>query len=145
MVEQSGVPYVWVYEAPGIKGVGRPEIIGRGRLYGYTLAGDKFQAGTETEVTLYFLTKGALPDNETFVVSLETGDGRSWGNWQNAPTNRWLVDEFVEWRGTLRLPPDIPPGDYFLEVKLIDTNINSEVTRFELEELVAVGQRELNP
>jgi hypothetical protein len=145
-VEQAGVPYVWVYKAPGLKAVGQPEIVGRAQLYGYTLDPPKLQAGTETEVTLYFLTEEVeLPKNETFGVSLETGDGQSWGSWQNAPTNHWLVDEFMEWRGTLRLPPAISPGDYFLEVKLIDTNINSEVTRFELEELVAVSPRELQP
>jgi hypothetical protein len=144
-VEKAGVPYVWVYKAPGLEAVGKPEIVGRAQLYGYTLNPDKLRAGTETQVTLYFLTKGALPENETFAVSLEAEDGQSWGLWQNAPTHRWLVDEFVEWQGTLQLPADIPPGNYFLEVKLIDTNINSEVTRFELEELLAVEQQEVKP
>jgi hypothetical protein len=140
-----GVPFVWVYKAPGVKGVGKPDIVGRAQLYGYTLTVDKLQADTETQVTLYFLTKGELPKNETFLVSLEAEDGQSWGVWQNASTNRWLVNEFVEWQGMLQLPADIPPGDYFLEVKLIDTNINSEVTRFDLEEQLAVYQRDLKP
>jgi hypothetical protein len=139
-VEKSGVPYVWVYEAPAVNLVGKPDIVGRADLYGYTSKADKLKAGTETQMTLYFLTKGELPKNETFVVSLEAEDGQSWGSWQNASTNRWLVDEFVEWQGALQLPADIPPGNYFLEVKLIDTNINSEVTRFDLEEQLAVYQ-----
>jgi hypothetical protein len=144
-VEQAGAPYVWVYKAPEIEAVGKPDIVGRAQLYGYTLNPDKLQSGMDTQVTLYFLTKGALPENETFEVSLETGDGQSWGLWQNAPTPHWLVDEFVEWQGRLQLPADLPPGDYFLEVKLIDTNTNSEVTRLELEELLPVGQPELKP
>lgn len=144
-VEKSGAPYVWVYKAPGIELVGKPNIVGRADLYGYILKPDQLRAGREIPITLYFLTKGELPENETFEISLEAGDGQSWGVWQNGPANHWPVEAFVEWQGTLRLPADMPPGNYSLEVKLIDTNINSEVTRFELEEELAVSRQALQP
>jgi hypothetical protein len=137
-VAKSGVPYVWVYKAPGIKTVGKPDIVGRATLYGYTLKPDKLESGAETEVTLYFLTQGELPGNETFTISLESGDGQSWGTWQNAPINDWRVAEFVEWQGRLQLPKDMSPGNYLLVIKLMDNNISAEVTRFDLEEELEV-------
>ena len=38
------------------------------------------------------------------------------------PTTRWVGGEVVEDRYVLRLPPDLPPGEYTLEIGLYDAN-----------------------
>ena len=38
------------------------------------------------------------------------------------PTTQWVGGEVVEDRYVLRLPPDLPPGEYTLEIGLYDAN-----------------------
>ena len=38
------------------------------------------------------------------------------------PTTQWAGGEVVEDRYVLRLPPDLPPGEYTLEIGLYDAN-----------------------
>jgi hypothetical protein len=38
------------------------------------------------------------------------------------PTTRWVNGEVVEDRFVLRLPADLPPGEYALEIGLYDAN-----------------------
>jgi hypothetical protein len=71
-----------------------------------------------------------LAQNETFDVALAAPDGSLHGEWTSTPPPDWSPDAIVAWPGALALPPDLPPGEYSLVVRLLDTNINSEVTRF---------------
>ncbi len=136
-VDYRGTPYVWVYPAPRmqVQVSGKTEIEGRAQLLGYSWEpASCTKAGQSANLTLFLRTLGFLPDNETFVVSLASAEGRLWGKWLPASNIDWQPDTIVEWRGTLSLPADMPAGDYQLVVRLMDTNLDSEVTRLPLEE-----------
>ncbi|MCB0209115.1 MAG: glycosyltransferase family 39 protein [Anaerolineae bacterium] len=139
-VRYQDVPYVWVYPAPVMqtKASGNQKIEGRAELLGYSWDPlPPLQAGTDAHLTLFMLPLGQLPDNETFAITLEK-EGALWGEWQPASALQWQTDTLVEWQGTLHLPPATPPGNYRLVVRLMDTNIDTEVTRFPLEDTTVV-------
>jgi hypothetical protein len=131
-VEYHGTPYVWVYPAPAMQGVsGSPKIEGRAQLLGYKWQPSPPQRGGQAVgLTLFLNTLGNLPANETFEVALSDAEGTLWGQWQSANSPGWQADAIVEWSGQLTLPPETPPGEYQLVVRLLDTNIADEVTRF---------------
>ena len=78
-----------------------------------------------------------LPDNETFDIKLEN-EGLLWGEWIPDSGSTWQTDSIVEWGGELHLPADSPPGEFRLVVRLMDTNIDAEVTRFPLEDATVI-------
>ncbi len=134
-VNRDDTPYVWVYRAPRmqVEAKGHPTIEGRAELMGYSLQpNSELTAGSIAQITLFFNPTGLLPENETFRVTVEQA-GQPWGDWLPDVENRWDTDTLIEWRGQLTLPFDTPLGQYDLTVQLIDTNLNSEVTRFSLE------------
>lgn len=139
-VDYRGTPYVWVYPAPAMEPVsGSPRIEGRAQLLGtrWPPAAD-WRAGNAVDLTLFMSTLGNLAQNETFSVALAAPDGSLHGRWASGPSPDWPPDSIVAWPGTLTLPPDTPPGNYSLVVRLLDTNINSEVTRFEPDKPVVI-------
>jgi hypothetical protein len=137
-VDYRGTPYVWVYPAPRMVEVsGKAKIEGRAELLGYSWEpAAPTKGGTSANLTLFLRTLGPLPDNETLDIAMASGDGTLWGEWLPAPKVNWQPDTIVEWQGTLKLPSEAPAGDYELVVRLMDTNLDSEVTRFPLEETV---------
>lgn len=138
-VDYRGTPYAWIYVAPHmqVEVSGNTKIEGRATLLGYSWHPEPpTKDGQAATLTLFMHTLGVLPDNETFVVSLASAEGTLWGEWQLSDQVDWQPDAIIEWTGTLRLPDDIPPGDYQLVIRLMDTNLDSEVTRFPLEEAV---------
>lgn len=134
-VAHRGEPYVWVYAAPAmqVEASGSPRIEGRARLLGYSWHSVP-TIGRPAELTLYLHSEGVLPDNESFDVVLEDAAGQIWGTWQGGPHRPWQDEAIIEWQGTLTVPPDTPPGGYRLVVRLLDLNLGSEVTRFDLDE-----------
>lgn len=142
-VDYRGTPYVWVYRAPAMQPVsGSPKIEGRAQLLGYRWAADTPQhPGDSVDLTLFMSTLGQLPNNETFDILLAGPDGSLWGSWLPDKANAWQTDAILEWRGSLTLPPEIPAGEYNLVIRLIDTNIQGEVTRFGLDEPVIIPLR----
>jgi 4-amino-4-deoxy-L-arabinose transferase-like glycosyltransferase len=138
-VDYHGTPYTWIYAAPHmqVEVSGNTKIEGRATLLGYSWHPEPpTKDGQAATLTLFMHTLGILPDNETFVVSLASAEGTLWGEWQPSDQVDWQPDAIIEWTGTLRLPDDMPPGDYQLVIRLMDTNLDSEVTRFPLEEAV---------
>jgi hypothetical protein len=49
------------------------------------------------------------------------------GDWQR-PTTGWIAGEFISDPYTVKLPPDLPPGKYRLEVGLYDTALRRMTT-----------------
>lgn len=138
-VDYRGTPYAWIYAAPHmqVEVSGKTTIEGRATLLGYSWHPEQpTKGGQAATLTLFMHTLGILPDNENFVVSLASAGGILWGEWQPSDQVDWQPDAIIEWTGTLQLPDDMPPGDYQLVIRLIDTNLDSEVTRFPLEEAV---------
>ena len=135
VVEQDSRPLAWIYDAPAmqVEVSKNNEIEGRAEMMGYSWQPVP-DAGQAAGLTLFFHTLGPLPGNETFDVALAGEDGTLWGTWQPSLPIDWQPGAIIEWRGTLTLPPDIPAGQYYLAARLIDTNINSEVARFPLQE-----------
>ncbi|MCB0169484.1 MAG: glycosyltransferase family 39 protein [Anaerolineae bacterium] len=139
-VSYRQVPYVWVYPAPGmqIKATGNQKIEGRAELLGYSWDNvPPFAVGTSAHLTLFMSPLGQLPDNETFDIKLEN-EGLLWGEWIPDSGSTWQTDSIVEWGGELHLPADSPPGEFRLVVRLMDTNIDAEVTRFPLEDATVI-------
>ncbi|MEM7028331.1 MAG: glycosyltransferase family 39 protein [Chloroflexota bacterium] len=133
----GNTPYLWVYkkERPVIKLNGKPKIVGRARLVGYSKSPSSLKAGDIVPVTLYFLTEDQdLPPNENFRVSLLDGAGNVQTDWQGSPENRWLPNSVVAWQGDLSLNVSLSEGDYRLKVSLIDMNTGGEVTFFDFDD-----------
>lgn len=150
-VEEDGVPYVWVYKSLDLQETSKkskPDIVGRAELLGYAVdaayrADDNvFYPGQANNVMLVFHTSdNDLPANEDFEVKVQANTGELWGDWQSDPSNHWKKGSIIEWSGTFTLPANLPSGEYRLVVRLMDKNINSEVTRFDLgEQALSLGQ-----
>jgi len=73
-------------------------------------------------LTLYWQAVGEMDTDYTVFVHLVDGNGTVWGQDDSAPMNGtypttlWQPGEFVTDAHQLTLPPDLPPGDYGLEV-----------------------------
>jgi hypothetical protein len=71
---------------------------------------------------LYWQAVGEMDTDYTVFVHLVDGNGTVWGQDDSAPMNGtypttlWQPGEFVTDAHQLTLPPDLPPGDYGLEV-----------------------------
>jgi hypothetical protein len=75
-------------------------------------------------LTLYWQALGEMDTDYTVFVHLVDGSGTVRGQHDSTPMNGaypttlWQPGEFVTDAHTLALPPDLPPGDYGLEVGL---------------------------
>ena len=75
-------------------------------------------------LTLYWQAVGEMDTDYTVFVHLVDGNGTVWGQHDSVPMNGtypttlWQPGEFVTDAHQLTLPPDLPPGDYELEVGL---------------------------
>ncbi len=140
-LDYRGTPYVWVYNAPRMQTEvsGKTKIEGRAAMLGYSWTPHlPHKANDAAELRLFLRPLGNLPPNETFDVALASPDGALWGDWTPAEQNEWSADQIIEWRGALTLPAQISTGNYRLVVRLMDTNINGEVTRFPLEDSLVI-------
>jgi hypothetical protein len=136
-VRLGGVEYAWVYRAPGMQHEvsGEVEIPGRAWLLGYDLGG-QLRAGRSTPLTFYLRCLGAAGPEQQISAALVGADNRAWGEWHNqAGAGVGCQEgEIVEWGGDLALPPDMPPGEYRLQVGLRDAITGSAIGQFALPE-----------
>jgi hypothetical protein len=119
-------------ETLGIQKVVRGNLDNEISLYGYGLAGDSFQPGDDLVVTLLWQAlRRPLQDHVVFLQLLD-GEGRLVAGRDSQPlggsypTSRWLRDEVVRDQQHLRLPGDIPDGDYRLIVGMYVSADNKE-------------------
>ncbi len=120
--------WVEVYKAPAAQSAsGAPKVEGVAKLLAYKIgntapenASSELLPGNNLDVTLFFHTLGPLPPDTSFGVALillDSDQGPKWGDWQPAtPTGQWFEDNVIEWAGHLRLPADMPAGQYRLAV-----------------------------
>ena len=86
------------------------------------------QPGTTVPVTVTWRAIQPMDTSYTGFVHLLDAGGQivaqdDHGPLQNQyPTTQWVGGEVVEDRYVLRLPPDLPPGEYTLEIGLYDAN-----------------------
>jgi hypothetical protein len=130
------VPWVELYRAPVAQSAsGAPRIEGVAQLLAYNVAGeressqplemDQILRHDEIPIRLFFRVLGPQPEESRFDVALRPESnpepGRTlWGQWE--PTERygdWAEGRVVAWQGQLRLPPEMPPGEYRLWVGLV--------------------------
>jgi hypothetical protein len=91
-------------------------------LIGYD-AGTTAAAGASVPVTLYWKAKRPLSINYQVFVHLLGPDGRPVAQSDKLhpgdfPTRRWPLHAYVRDEHILRLPPNLPPGDYQVSVGL---------------------------
>jgi len=92
-------------------------------LVGYTIEPRVLHPGEKTWVTLYWQALDP-PREEDFKVFLHVMEGwdNQWAGNDGNPvepdgfTRYWVAGQVYEDRRKLRLPPDIPPGEYVLEL-----------------------------
>ncbi|MFQ5610757.1 MAG: glycosyltransferase family 39 protein [Anaerolineae bacterium] len=92
-------------------------------LLGADLARATVKPGEALTVTLYWRAEAPPPVDYTVFAHLLGADERVLVNADHAPpqpTTTWLEGEVVADTFTLRLPPDLAPGRYSLEVGLYD-------------------------
>ncbi|MDM8528228.1 glycosyltransferase family 39 protein [Anaerolineales bacterium HSG24] len=114
------VHWIEVYKSPAAQTVsGAPEVEGIAQLLAYKITSDKgieLQSDISEDdiiLILFLRVLGPLPDNTTFNIALRDTFGNRWGDWQYLTlAGEWEKGNLVEWSGKLRLPADMPPGQY---------------------------------
>jgi len=92
-------------------------------LLGYDLERTSLRPGERIILSLYWQTGSVIKENCQVMIGLHRGDD-SISLWQDAPAHasypfsQWLPGEFVRDRYALRLPTDLPPGNYQLRLGL---------------------------
>lgn len=103
------------------------------QLLGYELNRTELRPGDELIVTLYWSANAAPEQSYKVFVHLLDGSGvlRTQRDAipQNGalPTNRWFAGEYVTDPYTLKLPPDLAPGEYRLVVGMYDETTGARV------------------
>jgi len=91
-------------------------------LVGYGMETTQVEAGGTIHLTLYWQAQGEIEADYTVFTHLVDSQGRIWAQKDNQPaggnypTSLWDEGEVVKDEYELTLDPQIPPGDYWLEV-----------------------------
>jgi 4-amino-4-deoxy-L-arabinose transferase-like glycosyltransferase len=91
-------------------------------LVGYNLDASQFSPGQSIQLELVWQSQALAGDSYTVFVHLLDASGALRGQKDNPPVNGaypttlWQPGEFVVDRYELALPPDLPPGEYTLQV-----------------------------
>lgn len=101
---------------------------GKVALVGYQAGPADLRPGEDLRVTLFWRALAALEEDYTvFVHFVDAGGaGEIYAQQDNPParggrpTSTWAGDEIVEDRYVLRMPVDIPPGSYRVEIGMYD-------------------------
>jgi uncharacterized membrane protein len=98
------------------------------RLTGYDLSADSVAAGGVLQITLHWQATDSAPANYTVFIHLLDAMNRVVAQQDSppqggrAPTAGWVAGEFIEDSYELRVPGDVPPGDYQIEVGAYDAS-----------------------
>lgn len=108
--------------------IGRPQEVQFGealRLLGADRDRGDLRPGETLALTLYWLATGALDDVSQVSIWLESASGQAIPLWQGDPAHgtypfvQWRPPEYVRDRYALRLPTDVPAGDYDLRLSVL--------------------------
>lgn len=95
-------------------------------LYGYTLSKEDFQAGTSSELMLYWEVAAPTPFQVSILIHIVDAQGNVVAQADGAPLGGILAStlwrEGDQWADThiVALPPEIEPGKYTLRVGMYD-------------------------
>jgi len=92
------------------------------RLVGYSLGQDPFQAGDALPFTLFWESLAAGPGPLTVLVGLKDSAGQTVFSHQQPPTwpaTQWQPGSILRDPQSIILAPDLPPGQYRLEIGLL--------------------------
>ncbi len=144
-VELDGATYMWVYGVPPIAHFTGPEndLAGLGRLLGYNLdpivrpgeQSSRVEAGQAAALTLWWTNWGAGVDN--LVLRLTDEVGYEWARARVAPEADYAgirPEQRVIVVGTaaVTVPPDAPPGRYFLRLGVTAPGENRLLGEFDM-------------
>lgn len=93
---------------------------------GYRLPEVPICTGAELPFTIYWRALRPLTLSYTVFVHLVDSQGRTWGQADSQPANdgfpttRWPVGPLVVDERWIEIPPDAPPGQYYLEIGMYD-------------------------
>jgi hypothetical protein len=127
--------------------VAQVDLGGEVRLIGYDLNATKLAPGAALTVTVYWQAQREMvSDYKAFVHLLDAAGRLAVGsdtipaNWTR-PTTGWIAGEYITDPHTLKLPANLPPGDYRLEVGLYeeDSGVRLGSSIF-LDQPITVGQ-----
>lgn len=92
------------------------------RLIGYSVNGARFRAGDTVELVVYWYTTGAIPYGYNSFVHISTGGPPAAQadklNPAGLPTKTWPSSGFIHDDYSIRLPADMPAGEYAVMVGL---------------------------
>jgi hypothetical protein len=125
IITLKGIDYVWIYPSLGIDHYIQDQTYtGIASLLAWQwLKGDRpLRPGRPVEFELYWEYLGKQPD-ERFFFRLVDGLGRPQAEGEsqpvaaeNRPPDEWREGEIIVERGRLTPPPDLPPGQYQLQI-----------------------------
>jgi len=92
-------------------------------LLGFDVSHKQLRAGRSLDITLYWNAQHVLSETYQSFVHLVYPEGTIWTqsdhlNPAGFPTNLWPIDRYISDKHRLILPPDLPPGEYYLSVGL---------------------------
>jgi len=94
---------------------------GVARLLGYSMAGD-LQPGGEIHLTLFWQALATTDQDYTVFIHLVGEEGQVWGQGDSPPadgfylTTEWEEGEIIRDQHRIAIPPDIPAGEYRLDL-----------------------------
>ncbi|MBE7554742.1 MAG: glycosyltransferase family 39 protein [Anaerolineales bacterium] len=125
VITLHGLDYAWIYPSLGIDHyIQDQSYTGIASLLAWQWAkgNQPLIPGQAADFDLYWEYLGKQPD-EAFFFRLVDEQGSRWAEGQsrpvaaeNPPPEKWRQGEIIAERGTLTLPPDIPPGLYRLQI-----------------------------
>jgi hypothetical protein len=99
---------------------------GQIKLLGYTLEVEEIQPGDSVRLTLYWQALADMETSYTVFTHLIDQDGRIMGQKDNRPvsglypTTEWTPGEEIVDRYEIATAPEIPPGEYSIEIGLYE-------------------------
>ncbi len=122
--ELLGATYMWLYAIPEIDHfAGRAnDLTGLGRLLGYNLSvteEEPLSPGETLSATVWWINRGAGVDN--LALRLLDQSGYEWGRTTVTPRPDYEIipatqDAVIVGEAALPLPPEMPPGRYFIRL-----------------------------
>ncbi|MBI1879611.1 MAG: hypothetical protein HYR94_15560, partial [Chloroflexi bacterium] len=114
------------------------QLDGRVALTGYDLVEAYAQPGSIVPITLYWQGQNPLSLRYKVFVHLLSSQGEVVAQADDFPvcgtshTNTWLAGTVVLDRHLLKLPPDLPLGDYILSVGMYEPDLNLRLNYFDI-------------
>jgi hypothetical protein len=114
------------------------QLNGRIALLGYDIDERYVHPGSMVPITLYWQAQTLLSLRYKVFTHLIAPSGRNWVQADDFPvcgtshTNTWETGQMVQDRHLLKLPPDMPPGNYTILVGMYEPDLNLRLNYFDV-------------